>query len=73
MMDTRTGEIKYFEENKKPPEHYIKILQEQMTKKQSEEMQVSKFDNRSELGKIFTDKRKERKKKAKGFRKRIRK
>lgn len=37
---------------------FIKITEGQMTEKQKEEMQVSKFDNRSILGKIFAKFRK---------------
>lgn len=58
-MDTRTGEIKRFKEEEQIPDHFIKIHEEQMTEKQKKKMRVSKFDNKSKLGKIFTAKRKE--------------
>lgn len=62
-MDTRTGEIKQFEEGEEVSKDLIKVAYEQMTEKQKEEMQVSKYDNKSELGKIFTEERKKVKRK----------
>ena len=57
-MDTETGEIRYFEENEKIPKKFVKIYEEQMTELQKKTEQVSKFDNKSELGKLFTSHRK---------------
>jgi hypothetical protein len=64
-MDTRTGMIEQFSKEEMKgldPERYERVHREQMTAKQEELMQVSKHDNRSELGKIFTGKRKNREK-----------
>ena len=62
LMDTRTGVIRELSEedrkalNKalgKSPPDMIAVTESQMTKKQKETMQVSKHDNKSELGKLF--------------------
>lgn len=58
-MNTETGEIEFF--NKMPEElrkKFVEIKEDQMTDKQKREMRVSKFDNKSELGKLFTGHRK---------------
>ena len=44
---------------------FVEVDPDNMTKKQKKEMQVSKFDNKSELGKLFTMNRHERRKQAK--------
>ena len=46
------------------PDNLVEILEEQMTARQKAEMQVSPFDNRSELGKVYTGNRKERRRQA---------
>lgn len=65
-MDTRTGEIKYGltpEELKSG--FYREIDETQMTPKQKSSMQVSKYDNRSQLGMMFGMNRAERRKQEK--------
>lgn len=62
-MDTMTGKIKRVEDMTSDDiqhfkERFVGISEDQMTEKQKREMQVSKHDNRSELGKIFTQHRK---------------
>lgn len=61
-MDINTGELIMLGEGEGPLKSFISILQKQMTEKQKKEMQVSKFDNKSELGKLFTGNRKARRK-----------
>jgi len=61
-MNRETGEIKRFAENEAVPNMFYGIQEEQMTDKQKVEMAVSKYDNKSELGKIFTGNRAERRK-----------
>jgi len=55
-MNTETGEIKLQKEiavmAKEQRAKYISIAEQVMTLKQKEKMQVSKFDNKSVLGKI---------------------
>jgi hypothetical protein len=46
-------------------EDFVEVDPNSMTNKQKKEMQVSKFDNKSELGKLFTMNRHERRKRAK--------
>ena len=71
-MNLDTGEIKRFESDEardafmnalldNAREKWTKIDAEDMTEKQAEEMQVSKHDTRSPLGKIYTSARKRRK------------
>lgn len=59
-MNTITGEIKNFSEEdlKELKELWISIDEKDMTTKQKETLQVSKFDNRSKLGQIYTNYRK---------------
>jgi hypothetical protein len=52
-MDMTTGMIRMLMENEKPTEQEMLVDSLQMTNKQKETMQVSKFDNRSPLGKEF--------------------
>ena len=63
-MDTETGKI-YMSESLSPEEikrhKLVMVDEEKMTRKQKKNLQVSKFDNRSELGKIFTEERRKRK------------
>ena len=59
-MNRETGEIKRFAENEAVPDMFEMIQEEQMTDKQQVEMKVSKYDNKSELGKLFTGNRAER-------------
>jgi hypothetical protein len=61
-MNTETGDL-YARLKDVPPEtmnQCIPIDAAQMTKKQMRTMRVSKHDNRSELGQLFTGNRKER-------------
>jgi len=60
-MNTETGEIRYFEEGTEILKNYTEINKNDMTTKQNREMQVSKKDNKSKLGKIFTTARAKRK------------
>ena len=71
-MDTRTGEIRYFREGEEVPPEYVEVTEPQMTASQKELMQVSKFDSRSELGQVFTGKRRERRRKMKDYQKHYR-
>lgn len=61
-MNRETGEIKRFAEGETIPEMFDLIQDNQMTDKQQVEMKVSKYDNKSELGKLFTGNRAERRK-----------
>ena len=61
-MNRETGEIKRFAENESVPDMFEMIQEEQMTDKQKVKMAVSKYDNKSELGKLFTGNRAERRK-----------
>ena len=73
-MDTRTGKIyvsESQEEMNKLLEEYADLKQidiEDLTDKQKNKMQVSKYDNRSKLGKIFTGNRKERRRQERLYR-----
>lgn len=59
-MNRKTGEIKRFEENEDIPDLFQIIQEDQMTEKQKTYMAVSKYDGTSELGKLFTENRAER-------------
>lgn len=59
-MNRETGEIRRFAEGEDIPDLFQMIQDEQMTDKQKVEMKVSKYDNKSELGKLFTGNRAER-------------
>jgi len=69
-MNTETGELKNFDNHEALMEAMISeplipVEESDITKKQNELMQVSKYDNKSKLGKKFTTARAERKWKAK--------
>jgi hypothetical protein len=66
-MNTETGEIKEFKEGEKIPENFVEVSRKDMTNKQKESMQVSKYDSISKLGKLFYGNRKERRRQAKLF------
>ena len=70
-MNIKTGEIKYFEPEDEIPEDWIQIYEGQMTKKQRETLHVSKHDSVSELGKLFTGNRAERRKQAKEHKRKL--
>ena len=57
-MNTETGEIRHFKEGEKIPKEFIQIYKDEMTELQKKNMQVSKFDNKSKLGKLYTSHRK---------------
>jgi hypothetical protein len=59
-MNVDTGEIRKLFEDEALLENEVLVSPDQMTARQHEEMRVSKFDNRSELGKLFTGNRKQR-------------
>jgi hypothetical protein len=66
-MDTRTGQIHSAEELEKMfgdiptlPSHMMPIEPDEMTPKQEETRQVSKYDSKSKLGKKFTAARHQR-------------
>ena len=61
-MERTTGRIvDHSEEEKKPlSKRYRIIKKSDMTEKQKELMQVSRFDNKSKLGKVFRDLRKKK-------------
>lgn len=59
-MDLRTGEINRLNnDNLENFKHLVEINEEDMTKKQKEDMKVSLKDNKSKLGKLLKSKRKE--------------
>ena len=68
-MDINTGKIEMFNQDDEIPKNFIEIMRDQMTEKQKKTMQVSKYDNRSELGQLFLKERRKRIKKAKKRRK----
>jgi hypothetical protein len=59
-MNTETGELRRFPEEllKEMSKQWIPVKESDITEKQKANMQVSKKDNKSELGKIFTEHRK---------------
>ena len=62
-MNIETGEIKEFSDKKEllkdlPSKSWTPVEEANMTEKQKEDMQVSKYDNKSDLGKLFTFNRK---------------
>lgn len=63
-MDIRTGKIELLEEafgkKNNKENQFVEVNYEDITEKQKEDMQVSKYDNRSKLGVVFTGCRKER-------------
>lgn len=62
-MERTTGKLINFENEedlKALSRRYIPIKKGDMTKKQKELMQVSRFDNKSKLGKVFRDLRKKK-------------
>ena len=61
-MNVETGKITEFDENERLQRRVIPIKRKDMTAKQKELLQVSKFDNKSVLGKTFRDLRVKRKK-----------
>lgn len=66
MARNRTDLINMFVNKKQDStEDFVEVDPNSMTNKQKKEMQVSKFDNKSELGKLFTMNRHERRKQAK--------
>jgi len=67
------GHIRMLREDEEPEEDETLINLLKATPKQKEEMQVSKFDNRSQLGQIFTGNRKERRQQEKEARRNRRK
>lgn len=72
-MNVNTGHLEYltmaeFEQQAKLGS-MIPVDMETATEKQKQEMQVSKHDNRSELGKVFTGSRRERRAQERAFKK----
>jgi hypothetical protein len=65
-MQTDTGRIERLDEDtlkdKKKMKLYYRIQDGEMTDRQRELMQVSKYDNRSKLGKIFRAERAKKRK-----------
>ena len=59
-MNKDTGEIENFKEHESMSKHYIEIQKDEMTTKQGKKMKVSKYDNRSKLGKKFLSNRRKR-------------
>jgi hypothetical protein len=65
-MNIETGEIKRFGSDEEfDREKFIEIQEDLMTKVQKATEQISKFDAQSELGKLFTGNRKERREREK--------
>jgi hypothetical protein len=65
-MNTDTGELKNFDTNEAlmeamKNEPLVSVKESDMTSKQKKDMQVSKHDNKSKLGKKFTTARAKRK------------
>lgn len=71
-MNNETGKIEMFEDGV-IPEGFTEIFTGQMTEKQRTDMQVSEYDNKSELGKIFTGCRADRRREERLFNKAIKK
>ena len=72
-MNVDTGHLEYltmaaFEQQAKMGA-LVEVDMNMATDKQKEEMQVSKHDNRSELGKVFTGSRRERRAQERAFKK----
>ena len=61
-MNIDNGQIRYLSGKETTKENETPIDPNDMTKKQKEEMQISKFDNSSTLGQMWTATRKERRK-----------
>lgn len=60
-MNTNTGEIRFMSQlSKDQIGEWAPINIDDATDKQKEEMQVSKHDNNSKLGKLFTGNRRQR-------------
>ena len=59
-MHVETGRVRVLCDGEEPDRDEVFVHLEQMTEKQMETYQVSKYDNRSELGKVFTGNRKQR-------------
>lgn len=74
-MNLNTGEIRNFddEEIKSLSDEWMELSEEDMTAKQKETMQVSKHDNKSKLGKMFTGNRAERRRQIKEARRILKK
>ena len=85
-MNTETGKIVEFTESKTQEElkelfgtdelgiqKMVPVNKDDMTKKQDKQKQVSKYDNKSKLGQLFTGNRKERRWKEKEYRRNIKK
>jgi hypothetical protein len=53
-MNEYTGEIKEFSPEVEIAEPFVPIEKSDMTKRQRKDMLVSKFDNKSKLGKMYT-------------------
>jgi len=53
-MNEYTGEIKEFPPEAEIEEPFVPIEKSNMTKRQRKDMLVSKFDNKSKLGKMYT-------------------
>ena len=59
-MNLDTGKIRMFGKDEALETNEVLVGLEQMTEGQKATRQVSKYDNRSELGKLFTGNRKQR-------------
>ncbi len=59
-MNDRTGEIREFVRDEPMEADFVSIERDMMTSLQEETKQVSKFDNRSVLGRKFKDARAKR-------------
>lgn len=70
-MNINTGEIKNFGIDDIMHEEFKPVDLNFMTSKQKEEMQVSKHDNKSKLGIMFTGCRKERRKQEREYKKKM--
>lgn len=70
-MDTRTGQLHDFFHTVHATKDIVPVNDSDMTQKQKETRQVSKYDNISTLGKLFTGCRKQRREEAKLLKKRL--
>lgn len=74
-MDTKTGKLEFLNQDdfNRLSGELIPIDMGLATEKQKLEMQISKHDNNSELGRIFTGSRRERREQERNYKKSLKK
>lgn len=70
-MQKYTGKLEYFDLKSELPDEFAEVEENDITPKQKENMQVSKYDSISKLGKLFTGNRIERRKMAKNIKRKM--